>query len=476
MAALLLLLPMTQTPPQMPPPRMPPPQLPPPSLPPGALYNGGVTVNVLGQSGKMTLSNGPNSVTVEMDNLFELDASGSMIGNTGPNDQRHSRNTFASVAFTINSMPRRSSQYGVPADTIDFSTTLLDSSQLSVASMIFLQDGIIKPTANESWTVAGGTIKFSVNISSWPFCSGESTQPCNGATGAFLQFGMQIKGSADASLPNGAKRYTLARDAYTGKNISLELSDEVYANGKWLRMPAGYPRFEMQGSKQLFTFRFPRFTGSALYDPVIAGLETVLSPPPPPSSSKPPPSPGASTNNPCFPGSAMVTLADGTAVRIDQLQKGDLILAATSDGAISTDEINFLSIVKPKATATFVTLATDSGRRLSLTAEHHIPVGTFCCSDLKTAKEVLIGETVWLASTKGPLKPSTIVAIGSESNAGLHSPVLTNGGFPIVNGFVTAFDSITKVTMARFALTYLTSICEALNQCDRLRLALVDSE
>ena len=255
-------------------------------------------VDVLGQSGKMTLTNGPNSVTVEMDNLYELDAAGSIIGNTGPNSGKHSRNTFASVPFTINDETRRTNEYGVPADAIDFSTTLLGSSQLSVATLVFLHHGIITPTANESWPVAGGTIKFSINISSWPFCSGESGNPCQGATGEFLQFGMQIKGAAERALPSGEKRYTLATNAATGNNITLELSDEVEVDGAWLRMPEGYPRVEMQGSKQLFTFRFPRFTGTAIYDPIIDGVATPLPPAPPPPPSPPPPSPPPSPTPP----------------------------------------------------------------------------------------------------------------------------------------------------------------------------------
>ena len=54
------------------------------------------------------------------------------------------------------------------------------------------------------------------------------------------------------------------------------------------------------------------------------------------------------------------------------------------------------SIAKPEAEATtFLTLATDGGRTLNLTAEHHLPVGSTCCSTLKQAKDVAAGETVW---------------------------------------------------------------------------------
>lgn len=219
-----------------------------------------------------------------------LDASGSIIGNTGPNSLKHSRQTFASVPFTIDNQTRRTNEYGVPADAVDFRTTLLGTSELSVATLVFLHHGVITPTANESWAVAGGTIKFNVQFSSWPFCSGESGNPCQGATGEFLELGMEIKGMTDNALPSGEKRYTLATNAATGNNITLELSDEVNVDGTWVRMPSGYPRVEMQGSKQLFKFRFPRFNGAALYDPVINGVGSPAPPAPPPPPVLPPPS------------------------------------------------------------------------------------------------------------------------------------------------------------------------------------------
>lgn len=34
-------------------------------------------------------------------------------------------------------------------------------------------------------------------------------------------------------------------------------------------MPAGYPMLTTQGSKNIFTFRFKKFSESALYDPIV---------------------------------------------------------------------------------------------------------------------------------------------------------------------------------------------------------------
>ena len=44
-----------------------------------------------------------------------------------------------------------------------------------------------------------------------------------------------------------------------------------------------------------------------------------------------------------------------------------------------------------------------------------------------------------------------------------------NGGFPIVNGLVTSFDSIEKVTLAKYGLASLLKACKATGTCDKFR-------
>ena len=149
---------------------------------------------------------------------------------------------------------------------------------------------------------------------------------------------------------------------------------------------------------------------------------------------------GDDDEQPCFPSSALVTLADGTPARLDALRLGDVILASTLDGTLTTDTVSLLSIAKPEAQATFVTLATDAGQTLTLTPEHHLPVGEACCSNLKTAKQVVEGDTVW--TTSGA---ALVTKKGAAIEKGLHSPVLTRGTFPVVDGVVTSFDAIEVV-------------------------------
>lgn len=215
-----------------------------------------------------------------MDYIRELNASGAPVGTGG-----HSRDNFSSATFVVQA-PRESYQHGVPSSTIDFTTGLISGSVLTVSTHIFLQAGTITPTENESWMVDVGTVKFTVTVSAWPFCSGTTQDgACSGATGDYLEFGMAIQGSdQDMALTDGPKRYALATNAVTGAAIRLDLSDQVNIDGLWRSMPSGYPRVVMRGQRQLFVFRFPRFSSSAIYDPVVSGLDIPSSPPVVPSS------------------------------------------------------------------------------------------------------------------------------------------------------------------------------------------------
>jgi len=177
----------------------------------------------------------------------------------------------------------------------------------------------------------------------------------------------------------------------------------------------------------------------------------------------------AALEDPCFPGTAMVTLANGTSSRVDALKEGDKIVAATADGSLTTDTLSLLSIAHPEATVDkFITLSTAAGASLTLTPNHHLPVGPACCSTLKMAKDVSIGEVVYTVA-EGKATSTTVTGMHVAKATGLHSPVLTNGNFPVVDGFVTSFDSIDKVTLAKHGLASLVTACKMSGTCETLR-------
>ena len=161
--------------------------------------------------------------------------------------------------------------------------------------------------------------------------------------------------------------------------------------------------------------------------------------------------------NPCFPSEALITMADGTPRRLDELRAGDSIVAASAHGTLTTDTVSTLSLADADVQGTtFVVLTTASGRNLTLTPTHHVPVGAACCADLKQAKDVAIGETIYEAvSVSAAVRATQVKKIGTATKPGLHSPVLSHGTMPIVNGVATSFDALHNVRLATYGLPLL---------------------
>ena len=95
-----------------------------------------------------------------------------------------------------------------------------------------------------------------------------------------------------------------------------------------------------------------------------------------------------------------------------------------------------------------------------------MPVGEACCSELKLAKNVIVGDKVWAADLSAKTAAATTITSKTTTTAaGLHSPVLTHGSFPVVDGLVTAFDAIEKMMLAKQGLPALLAACKATGTC-----------
>jgi hypothetical protein len=281
------------------------------------------------------------------------------------------------------------------------------------------------------------------------------TQPTTGLLGT-TEFGMGLEMSADGSTlvaytQTGSPNVLISRDS--GATWTEDTSAPTVA---WLSMA-----MSADGILQFWT-------GDAK---ILTNAPAPPSPPPSPPESPPPPE-----EDPCFPSDAIVTKADGTPSRIDALKEGDTIVAATAEGTLTTDTVSFISIAKPEIKGSYVALSTAVNKTLTLTPGHHVPVGSTCCSTLRQAKDVEVGEKMWTV-TQGKATATAVTAKATSVEAtGLHSPVLTNGGFPIIDGLVTSFDSIDKVTLAKHGLAPLVKACKATGTCESLRGMFLSTE
>lgn len=245
----------------------------------------GLSVQILGQSGKFIASNENSRVQVTMDGLYERDENGNLVGNTG--STKHSINTFATTDFTfdaeetvqlleVTDLDGNITEVSAQGLRVDFYTTLDTGSKLMVQANLVSKEGLAGDDGG-NWTVAPGDFKFNIELSDWNWCD-----PCSkDQYGAFVDLDIEVKmlssDSSTSTQPVLKKDGNQTFDLGDG-DATLELSNTFMVRGKSTDsantvtfMPEGYPKITTSGEKTLFTFRFSKFDqdSTATYDPII---------------------------------------------------------------------------------------------------------------------------------------------------------------------------------------------------------------
>jgi len=227
---------------------------------------GGVHMQILGRSGKFSLSQAalgeedPDKVTVQLDYLSEMSANGTTwVGKTG--NAKHSIQTFANQDFIIDD-PVNGTIGDVGALKVSFHSSVSSIGRIRFDTFVIDHGNIgTVGTDSERWPVRPGDVKFNIVLSEWMFCD-----PCgNGETSMYVDVALEIKGGGSAPR----RRFNRTSTFDLGGSIPLELSNRVKVDRKWEAMPEGYPRVEEREGKTLFVFRFPKFIDEAVYDPII---------------------------------------------------------------------------------------------------------------------------------------------------------------------------------------------------------------
>ncbi len=241
----------------------------------------GVSVKVLGQSGKLVITknitNGntttEESVTVNFSSLIERDNEGNEVGQSG--QVKHSFNNFAQLNFTVSNFTEEKYQnLTVFKTSLTASEIVAADTNFTGTFYVFTEGGDIQTGKNETTKVAPGAVKFSVDVNNWPFCqSHNETDACEEPTccqkgqdfevGSYLDFDLQIKGGISANN-TGNNTYDLGNSHFILSQYVLLDEEQLYT-----QLPDNYPAYSKQGETDVFTFRFPRFSKSLSYDPVV---------------------------------------------------------------------------------------------------------------------------------------------------------------------------------------------------------------
>lgn len=204
------------------------------------------SIDVLGQSGKVTIRRGSNVITMQMDKLYEV-SNNVYIGTSGQN--KHSVTAFANQNFDFT--PLRTVTYkNVSVDEFYFYSPIYSIGFLDVRTMLVNNQSSLG-TSTEEWAVNPGDIKWNIELRNWHFLPEADS----------IELHIEIKGRR----PVGN---TTSKSIDIGGG-TLQLSNRVVIDGVEQDMPLGFPKVVQKGSKDFYIFRFPRFQDKAIYDPVL---------------------------------------------------------------------------------------------------------------------------------------------------------------------------------------------------------------
>ncbi|EOD27958.1 hypothetical protein EMIHUDRAFT_235430 [Emiliania huxleyi CCMP1516] len=132
----------------------------------------------------------------------------------------------------------------------------------------------------------------------------------------------------------------------------------------------------------------------------------------------------------------------------------------TNTGTLGFDAASSFSLADPSAKAAFLSLATATVT-VTLTPTHKLPAGP--AKELKQASEVAVGEMIWIASpAAGALAP--VLKITKVVADGLHSPLTKHGGWPVVDGVATSYNSAAVVARNKYLVPLVEAVCPSLGR------------
>ena len=142
----------------------------------------------------------------------------------------------------------------------------------------------------------------------------------------------------------------------------------------------------------------------------------------------------------CFTGQSKVVLEDGRQKNMSQLALGDKIQSVDSQGNLVYSEVLMFLDREPEERTRFVTLKTEDGAVLTLTASHLVYAGAPDCWDLQCMSPVYAGNVERghnLLVREGRMEASTVLSVTSSHHTGVFAP-LTRAGNLVVDGVLAS--------------------------------------
>jgi hypothetical protein len=271
--------------------------------------SGGMEVKFMGKSGKFAVfrkaegEKDKNQIKFEIAELRELAADG--VTEVGAKAKpKHQLKNFKKTEFSFD-VVQGAAVGEATATKVSFKSNIEGVGTLKVDTFLMATKGEVGLDVTDdtlpSWSAFPGDVKFNIEFESWKFCGGGEVTCTNKGkdeVGEFIDLDIEIKGpktkpeKKDKKKGKGAKGGK-GKTFDLGGGVGLDMSPDILLDGSNNTMPDGYPMLQTKGSKQIFTFRFPKFVNKTIYDPLLGTSEEARklleNPDPSPTPTPPPP-------------------------------------------------------------------------------------------------------------------------------------------------------------------------------------------
>ncbi|XP_030589555.1 desert hedgehog protein [Archocentrus centrarchus] len=144
----------------------------------------------------------------------------------------------------------------------------------------------------------------------------------------------------------------------------------------------------------------------------------------------------------CFPGWAWVTVAGGMQKTLSSLSPGDRVMALSGTGQVVYSQVLLFLHQDQQSWSTFLSLETEDGHRLALTANHLLFLDPHCRQDNSEyqgqfASRARPGDCVLIHTAEQQVHPSQIISVSLTESLGVYAP-LTEAGTLFVDGVLAS--------------------------------------
>lgn len=158
----------------------------------------------------------------------------------------------------------------------------------------------------------------------------------------------------------------------------------------------------------------------------------------------------------CFPGRSIITTEDGSRKRLDELRLGERIAAVNSRGDVVYSEVIAFLDRSPSEKRQFIRLTTKSGRVLTLTPTHLVPVegrSSVFARMVQIGDKILVSDATTSVrnSVDNRLRWDTVIETKLVLEEGVFAPLTMEGTLLVDDVVASCYAVVDSQTVAHYS-------------------------